>query len=312
MRQGKIAERQMDRQSAWRREGAGSADASRPATRFVRTAARLDAFSAGHPMAEWLGFMARLARAQHALADMMGPLGSPNPIEREDAAEMTPPIAANGHRRVPIWRQGLALLLDGLDIGPAPAPVRLAMARLRDRGIDAQEALADDFLHGSVDSADVGRCALRGGGAAGLFHAPRRVLASIFLASAAPTRPLSLLRQHARMRRRQRLRAGPRRALSALLALWDRLESRAGRLHHLRPVALPGTEEIEGDSGAVRSETCDDCGTYAKMFYQAQDTGVDPIADDLATLGLDVLAGEEGWSRHAPNPFLLIGPGGSG
>ena len=28
---------------------------------------------------------------------------------------------------------------------------------------------------------------------------------------------------------------------------------------------------------------------------------------DLATLGLDVLVAEAGWSRHAPNPLLLVG-----
>jgi FdhE protein len=47
-------------------------------------------------------------------------------------------------------------------------------------------------------------------------------------------------------------------------------------------------------------------GTYAKMFYQRRDLEVDPVADDLASLGLDVLAGEDGWSRHAPNPLLRI------
>jgi FdhE protein len=71
-----------------------------------------------------------------------------------------------------------------------------------------------------------------------------------------------------------------------------------------RSVALKG---IEGDSGAVKAETCDDCRTYAKMLYQARDMAVDPFADDLATLGLDVLVAEAGWSRHAPNPLLLIG-----
>jgi FdhE protein len=64
---------------------------------------------------------------------------------------------------------------------------------------------------------------------------------------------------------------------------------------------------IEGDNGVAKLETCDDCGTYSKMFYQALDMGVDPVADDFATLGLDVLAGREGWSRHAPNPLLLPG-----
>ena len=64
---------------------------------------------------------------------------------------------------------------------------------------------------------------------------------------------------------------------------------------------------IEGDSGAVKAETCGDCRSYAKMLYQTQDMKVDPVADDLATLGLDVLVAEAGWSRHAPNPLLLIG-----
>ncbi|MDB5444000.1 MAG: fdhE, partial [Phenylobacterium sp.] len=40
---------------------------------------------------------------------------------------------------------------------------------------------------------------------------------------------------------------------------------------------------------------------------QAKDTKVDPVADDLATLGLDLMVAEAGWSRHAPNPLLLIG-----
>jgi FdhE protein len=34
---------------------------------------------------------------------------------------------------------------------------------------------------------------------------------------------------------------------------------------------------------------------------------VDPFADDLATLRLDLLVAEAGWLRHAPNPLLLIG-----
>jgi FdhE protein len=66
-------------------------------------------------------------------------------------------------------------------------------------------------------------------------------------------------------------------------------------------------QRIEGDPGAVKAETCDDCHTYAKMLYQARDMQVDPFADDLATLGLDVLVAGAGWSRHAPNPLLLVG-----
>jgi FdhE protein len=65
-------------------------------------------------------------------------------------------------------------------------------------------------------------------------------------------------------------------------------------------------KEIDGDSGAVKAETCNDCHSYAKMLYQSRDVNVAPFADDLATLGLDFLVAEAGWARHAPNPLLLI------
>jgi FdhE protein len=64
---------------------------------------------------------------------------------------------------------------------------------------------------------------------------------------------------------------------------------------------------FEGDSGAVKAETCDECHSYAKMLYLVRDGKADPFADDLATLGLDLLVAEAGWARHAPNPFLLVG-----
>jgi len=33
---------------------------------------------------------------------------------------------------------------------------------------------------------------------------------------------------------------------------------------------------------------------------------VDPFADDLATLRLDLLVAEAGFARHASNPLLLV------
>ena len=37
---------------------------------------------------------------------------------------------------------------------------------------------------------------------------------------------------------------------------------------------------------------------------------VDPFADDLATLGLDLIVAEAGWARHGPNPLLLVASDG--
>jgi FdhE protein len=45
------------------------------------------------------------------------------------------------------------------------------------------------------------------------------------------------------------------------------------------------------------------------MLYRTRSAEIDPFADDLATVDLDVAASGAGSSRHAPNPPLLIGSG---
>jgi FdhE protein len=66
------------------------------------------------------------------------------------------------------------------------------------------------------------------------------------------------------------------------------------------------TEAGQG-AGAVRAETCEACKSYLKIVYQEKGA-VDPVADDLATLALDILVDEAGYARSGPN--LLLVPGG--
>jgi FdhE protein len=66
-------------------------------------------------------------------------------------------------------------------------------------------------------------------------------------------------------------------------------------------------QEIERDPGAVKAETCNDCQTLCEDALPGARHGSGPFADDFATLGLDVLVAQAGWSRHAPNPLLLVG-----
>ena len=51
-------------------------------------------------------------------------------------------------------------------------------------------------------------------------------------------------------------------------------------------------------AASVKAESCDECRTYAKMIYQMHDPKLDPFADDLASLGLDLMVAEAGWSRQ--------------
>jgi FdhE protein len=72
------------------------------------------------------------------------------------------------------------------------------------------------------------------------------------------------------------------------------------------------TIEKDGRKAAdapVRAEACDECQTYLKIFYQEKDPMLEPMADDLATLALDLLVDEQGYQRSGPNFLLHPGSG---
>ncbi|WP_258522621.1 formate dehydrogenase accessory protein FdhE, partial [Brevundimonas vesicularis] len=69
---------------------------------------------------------------------------------------------------------------------------------------------------------------------------------------------------------------------------------RTRKKHHL-PSALR----------SARAESCDRCKHYRKFFFLREQALADPIADDLASLALDILIGEKDYSRGGYNPFLI-------
>jgi FdhE protein len=62
---------------------------------------------------------------------------------------------------------------------------------------------------------------------------------------------------------------------------------------------------IEERPETLKAETCEKCGSYLKIFYQVKDHLLEPCADDIASLDLDMMLTEAGWRRGGNNPFLL-------
>ena len=56
---------------------------------------------------------------------------------------------------------------------------------------------------------------------------------------------------------------------------------------------------------AARAESCEACQAYRKLFLLREQIAADPVADDLASLALDILMGESGYARGGHNPFLV-------
>ena len=64
-------------------------------------------------------------------------------------------------------------------------------------------------------------------------------------------------------------------------------------------------EELDSGPDTVKAETCESCHGYVKILHQHKNPQLEPVADDIATLGLDILLRENGYRRGAVNPFLL-------
>jgi FdhE protein len=64
-------------------------------------------------------------------------------------------------------------------------------------------------------------------------------------------------------------------------------------------------EELDSGPDTVKAETCENCRGYVKILHQHKNPQLEPVADDVATLGLDILLRESGYRRGAVNPFLL-------
>lgn len=62
---------------------------------------------------------------------------------------------------------------------------------------------------------------------------------------------------------------------------------------------------IDGDDGTIKAESCESCGHYVKILQQNKQPALEPLADDVGSLGLDLLMREAGFARGGVNPFLL-------
>ncbi|HOW61640.1 MAG TPA: formate dehydrogenase accessory protein FdhE [Candidatus Contendobacter sp.] len=68
----------------------------------------------------------------------------------------------------------------------------------------------------------------------------------------------------------------------------------------------PSQENLQ-EENPVQAEACPECRSYLKLCRMDQDAEVEPLADDLASLTLDLLMSEEGFGRSGVNYLMLQG-----
>ena len=88
--------------------------------------------------------------------------------------------------------------------------------------------------------------------------------------------------------------------------------ARCGRNDKIHYQTLPaqagaGSNLAGAAEAVVRAECCDDGGHYLKIVQMDKGPHAEPVADDLASLTLDLLGSDAGVQRHGVNLMLLFG-----
>ena len=283
---------------------------------FATRAARLRQLAENSPVGDYLQLMAHLADAQQAvLAGCEAPGASPERIDLAQTHGM-PPLQAVGWRRDPLWTSLLRQLLMRLEMTAGVPAEALDVCRDLRRALQEQpddiEAMADAVLAERDSEVD--------GAAAPFIMAALQVywtdLASRFDEKLLPVAsPFGVCAVCGSLPVASVVRVGGQlegyRYLCCSLCAseWHMVRVTCTHCEDTETVAY---HAIEGGSEAIRAESCDKCHTYRKIFYQEKDLNVEPVADDLASLMLDVLMGEAGYSRASGNPLLWQGDADDG
>lgn len=265
--------------------------------------------AAGQAIGQYLEVTAVICEAQaRALAAF--PAAAPTADETARArTHRMPVIHATGLARSPAWR-ALALRIASAAAGSAAASagVREIEQRLRHASVKELEAQADALLAARTSEIDVAAApflmaALQVQWASLARSLKAEDIAPLEVPGVCPTCGTLPVASVVRVEKESQ---GYRYLHCALCASeWHMVRVTCSQCQNTENI---GYHSIEGSSGAIRAESCDRCHTYRKILYQEKDADVEPVADDLATLALDLLMAEAGYQRGSGNPLLWQRP----
>lgn len=295
-----------------------------PARLFADRAARFQALASGHPLEAYLRFLSGLARAQHhILSDLPEPK-----LPQEDALDRAfefgmPPIDRARFDLDEAAHATLERLVATVADLPMPEQASAARRRIAEGDRAFRERLLVDVIETATSL---------------------ETLAEHVFAAAALQVHFARLASRLDVARLQPVGVGACPAcggppVASLVVGWSSAHgaryvacSLCGTLwNHVRIkcVACDATDKISyhalsedgetladspseapagrarKDEATAKAECCDTCGLYLKIFHHHLDPAMDPVADDVATLGLDLKVREAGWARAAFNPYLL-------
>ncbi|TPE47561.1 formate dehydrogenase accessory protein FdhE [Amaricoccus solimangrovi] len=276
-----------------------------PAALFARRATRLAFLAKSSRLGPYLSFLSELAGTQAKLAAAL-PAPAPLPAEQVARARAAglPPIEGAALARSGDLATTISAFLDAAGAIPKPEPARAALDLARAAGRGEWERMALNLIAATVPAEEA---AVHLYVAAGLQIHAARLAATLDAKRLVPVgtgacpccggRPaVSLVMALPKVE-------GVRYAACATCqTLWNEVRVKCLACGSTKGI---GYRSLDAEGSVIKAEVCDSCHSWVKTLYQTKDAGLEQIADDVASLGLDALMGGTDWRRAGFDPFLI-------
>jgi len=267
-----------------------------------------------NPIADYLNFVAVLVQAQHqAVQDLV--VSVPDAAAIEQAQRYALPLLPAADHLDPIWHQVLDAMLatlagnDGL-----PAALQPLVAELKAASSDERNAIALRLLTREAAARDVGLAPLVMAALQVVFTRRASLIndADVPYTDPATVCPVCGSEPVASVIRIGGKAAEHRYLHCACCATeWHMVRVKCSHCEstqgiHYQGLTRTDDQENTAKDQVVLAETCEQCGTYRKIVNQEKDPYAEPLADDLASLTLDLLMSDTAFQRASSNPLLYV------
>jgi FdhE protein len=276
-----------------------------PLAMFARRAQRLKALAEGHELRSYLLFLAELSEAQHRLQDGLPNTQPPTADARARARQFgMPPLDRLRFTRDAAMEAAWERLVAMIEDVAMPNAARCALERVKAADPLGEAALTNAVLSNAIPVETLAQhvfvaaaLQVHFAGLAAQLDADKLVPVGDGACPACGSPPVSSMVVGWSGARGARFSA-----CSLCGTLWNYPRVRCTLCGATKGIAY---QEIGGGPATVKAETCESCRGYVKIMHQHKDPMLDPVADDVATLALDLLLRDSGYRRGAVNPFLL-------
>lgn len=276
-----------------------------PIKLFQARARRFAFLADNHDLAPYLLFLAELSRLQARLAATLPPVIAITAARQTQAAgNAMPPIDRNALVDDPALATTLAALLDGAAELSLPEPARQALDAVRAGEDDDRRWLLANVLADGIPQ-DATAAHLFAAAAvqihlarlAATLDATVLVPVGIGVCPACGGRPVSSSVMGTPGIENIRYAA-----CAGCATQWNEVRVKCLCCGSTKGISYRSVETTEA---TVKAETCRECRHWIKILHQGKNPSLDPVADDVGSLGLDMLMAQGDFQRGSFNPYTV-------